>query len=201
MPAYQSESFAGGPATSPDADCGPVFYGLVYHLARLTQQKVQRIRRGPRDRWVLFFAEARAMNSKHRGWAAAITVCIFLFSSSPLRAQTGETFKARLSTSPLPQPMKAMGSGTVTAQLDGHKLLISGTFEGLRAPASLAQIHRGQKAGVRGPVLFNLTVTNTTTGSVNGSIELTAAQIDDLKSGRLYIQIEPEGNVWGWFLR
>ena len=42
-------------------------------------------------------------------------------------------------------------------------------------------------------------------GTLTGSIQLTPVQIDDLRRGRLYIQIHsekaPEGNLWGWLLQ
>jgi len=136
--------------------------------------------------------------SKYQRFITKIIVTILV--GSAVYGQNVETFKARLSTSPIPLQMKATGSGLVTAQLNGKTLTISGTFEGLRASASAARIHRGPKTGVRGPAIFDLTVTNSMSGTVSGSIELSAAQIDDLKNGRLYIQIEPEGNIWGWLL-
>ena len=60
-----------------------------------------------------------------------------------LSAQTGETFKTRLS--PLPRDATNMndltGVGSVSAVLTGTKLAISGTFEGMRGPATVARIH------------------------------------------------------------
>ncbi len=95
------------------------------------------------------------------------------------------------------------GSGSLTATLAGRRLAINGTFEGLRSPATFARLHRGPK-GIRGPAIFDLTVTNATSGSVGGSIDLNAAQIEDLKNGRFYVQIysekAPDGNLWGWLL-
>ena len=64
-----------------------------------------------------------------------------------------KTFKARLSPVPIDVSMQATvaGSGTVTAVLTGTKLAITGTFEGLKSPATIAQIHKGPVRGVRGP--------------------------------------------------
>jgi hypothetical protein len=107
------------------------------------------------------------------------------------------------------------GTGAVTATLTGTKLAISGTFEGLRSPATVARLHRAQK-GVRGPAVFDLVVTNTpgaggptstsstlsTAGSISGTLELTPTQVDDLGRERFYVQLHsekaPEGNLWGW---
>ena len=102
------------------------------------------------------------------------------------------------------------GTGAVTATLTGTKLAISGTFEGLRSPATVARLHRAQK-GVRGPAVFDLVVANTpgpsgpassSAGSISGTLELTPTQVDDLGRERFYVQLHsekaPEGNLWGW---
>ena len=95
------------------------------------------------------------------------------------------------------------GSGSVSAELTGTKLSISGTFEGLRSPATVARLHRGSNAGVRGLALADLTVSKATSGTVSGSVQLTPAQVEGLKKHQLYVQIHsekaPDGNLWGWF--
>jgi len=82
-------------------------------------------------------------------------------------------------------------------------LTIAGTFQGMKSPATIAQLHMGAR-GVRGPVEFDLTVDNATSGSVSGSITLTKVQIDTLRRGWYYVQIHaeqaPDGNLWGWLL-
>ena len=121
-------------------------------------------------------------------------------------SQSG-TYRARLS--PLPADTKTRpelsGSGTVTGTVAGSKLTVNGTFEGLRSPATSAQLHAAVAAGVRGPVIGDLTITKATSGSVSGSADLTAQQLQYLQKGGIYVQIQsekaPEGNVWGWFLR
>ena len=126
--------------------------------------------------------------------------------SGPRQAGTGETFKARLSTVPIDATMMPTiaGSGSLTAALAGNKLTISGTFEGLRSPATVARVHRGPK-GIRGPAIFDLTVSKATSGAVSGSLDLAPAQVEDLRNGRLYVQIyserAPDGNLRGWLLR
>jgi hypothetical protein len=98
------------------------------------------------------------------------------------------------------------GSGSLTATLSGNRLTIMGTFEGLRSPATTAQIHRGPK-GIRGPAILDLDlmISKAMKGAFSGSVELTPDQIADLRNGRLYVQIQseraPDGNLWGWLLR
>jgi hypothetical protein len=118
-------------------------------------------------------------------------------------AQAAETYKARLGIAPVDannQPF-VTGSGTVTATLQGTKLAITGTFTGLQSPATTARIHIAPK-GIRGPAALDLTATHATAGTINGQLTLTAAQVDHLKRGRLYVQLNSEkaadGNLWGW---
>ena len=123
---------------------------------------------------------------------------------APISHAQTSIFKTRLAPVPIDLPMAATvtGSGSVTASLEGNKLTFSGTFSGLTGPATIAQVHKGPVAGVRGPVLFDLTVTHATNGTISGSVELSPAQLVDLEKRRLYVQIHsekaPDGNLWGW---
>jgi CHRD domain-containing protein len=135
--------------------------------------------------------------------AAAAATTIFLFTLSP-QAQTPKTFKTRLAPVPIDLTMVATitGSGSIRAVLTANTLTLTGTFEGLASPATIAQVHKGSAPGVRGPVLFDLTVTHDSKGTISGSLELTPAQVVDLEKRRLYVQIHsekaPDGNLWGW---
>ena len=121
-------------------------------------------------------------------------------------AQSSEKFATRLSTVPIDVAMQATvaGSGAVTAELVGTKLTITGTFEGLRTPATIAQLRLSSNAGIRGPVIGDLTVSKGTSGTVSGSVQLTSTQVDNLRRNRIYVQIHsekaPEGNLWGWLM-
>jgi hypothetical protein len=134
---------------------------------------------------------------------------LLLVSAIPAQnAQTAETFRARLSPVPINISMMSTiaGTGSLTAALTGKQLTIQGTFEGLRSPATTAQIHRAPKA-IPGPAIPNLElmVTKAERGAVSGTLELTQDQIADLRNGRLYVQIQseraPDGNLWGWLLK
>jgi hypothetical protein len=87
--------------------------------------------------------------------------------------------------------------------LTGTRLSISGTFSGLQTPATIAQIHIGPR-GISGPPALDLTVTKATSGTLQGDLMLTSAQVDHLKRGRLYILVHsekaPDGNLRGWLL-
>jgi hypothetical protein len=121
-------------------------------------------------------------------------------------AQSPMTFKTRLAPVALDAAMKATiaGEGSVTAVLAGTKLTVSGTFEGLKSPATMAHIHQGSATGVRGPKILDLAVSKDMNGSISGSLDLTPEQVDALKKGKWYVQIHsekaPDGNLWGWLL-
>ena len=133
---------------------------------------------------------------------ALAVVCVV-----PLTAQAPETYKARLSPVPVEATTRESiaGLGSATATLVGTRLSITGSFEGLRSPALDAKVHQGPVTGVRGPAIADLTVARATNGAVNASLDLTPQQIESLKKGKLYIQIDsekaPDGNLWGWLLR
>ncbi|MEZ5286326.1 MAG: CHRD domain-containing protein [Vicinamibacterales bacterium] len=133
----------------------------------------------------------------------AFVAVLGLLATHPAAQAQGRTFHTRLSVVPIDLTMAKTiaGSGTVTGTLRGRTLAIEGTFDGLRSPATIARVHRGPNRGLRGPVIGELTATSGTSGRVSGSIELTAAQVEDLDKGRLYVQLHsegaPDGNLWG----
>jgi len=131
-------------------------------------------------------------------------------ASAALSAQGAKAYRARLSPVPIDVSMQATvsGVGSASAVLTGAKLVVTGSFEGLRSPATIAKIHKGPARGVRGPDVFDLQVSRGagggTAGTFEGTFDLTPVQLSDLEKGRLYVQIHsekaPDGNLWGWLL-
>jgi CHRD domain len=136
---------------------------------------------------------------------AALCVALVTLSQPNLGAQSGKNYRARLSPVPLDLAMAATvaGSGSVTAVLNGTKLTVTGTFDGLKSPATIVQLHKGQR-GVRGPSILDLQATKATSGTISGTLDLAPQQVQDLQNSRLYVQLHsekaPEGNLWGWLL-
>lgn len=130
---------------------------------------------------------------------------IVLAVPSLVHAQAAQ-YRARLAIVPIDLAMQATiaGFGSVTAALKGSTLTITGTFSGLKTPATVARVHRGPRTAMRGAPIADLTVTAGTSGTISGSLELTREQIEDLAAGRLYVQLHsekaPDGNLWGWLL-
>src|SRR5437868_5107428 len=103
-----------------------------------------------------------APRTSRRAGRLALTLAL-LCSAAATTAQAPRTFRARLSPVPIDVSMQATvaGSGTVSAVLTGSKLAVTGTFDGLKSPATIAQVHKGPVRGVRGPNVLDLTVAKT----------------------------------------
>jgi hypothetical protein len=143
----------------------------------------------------------------HDRLAACLAAAALLLAAAGVAAQTGEWFKVRLTTVPIDAAMRATvaGSGSGTATLSGNKLTINVAFEGMPSAAIAAKLHKGVARGVRGSAFLDLTVTKAAEGKAGGTVELRPEQIESLKRGELYIQIDsqksPDGTLWGWILR
>lgn len=124
----------------------------------------------------------------------------------PSLAQSGETYKARLSALPADAKTRPdlAGTGSVTGTLSGTKLTVNGTFAGLKTNAVSAKLQNGIVAGVRGPVFADLTITKAMSGTITGSADLNPQELQNLKKGGIYVQIYTEkptdGTLWGWLL-
>jgi len=164
-----------------------------------------------REGAILALRRTRTSRAVRTAVLAAATIAVALAGAAGAAAQNapnGETYRARLSPVPINIAMMATvaGSGSLTATLKGNQLTIEGSFEGLRSPATTAQIHRAPK-GIPGAVVagLDLTVTKGVKGAISGTIELTPDQVADLRKGEWYVQIQseraPDGNLWGWLLR
>jgi len=140
-------------------------------------------------------------------FAAILLAVALTLATQAITAQSRETFKARLSALPADARTRAAlaGSGSVTAILEGTKLSVSGSFEGLVTPATMANLHDAVAAGVRGPAIADLTIAKATSGMITGTVELTAPQLANLHKGGLYVEIHsekaPDGAIWGWLLK
>jgi hypothetical protein len=78
----------------------------------------------------------------------------------------------------------------------------------MASAATVAHLYLGPLTGVRGESIFDLTVTKSgdgTTGTIAGTFDLTAQQVDALRQGRIYVQIHSEGtkngHLMGWLLK
>jgi len=141
--------------------------------------------------------------------ASVIAACLVLASftaSVTAIAQSERHFEARLTPLPLDVQNRAQltGGGSGSAELDGRRLRVTGSFAGMQAPATVAHLHLGPALGIRGGRVLDLEVDQAVAGNFSGDFMLSPEQVQALQDGRLYIQIHseiaPGGNLWGWLL-
>jgi hypothetical protein len=123
-----------------------------------------------------------------------------------LQVSAQQAFKVRLRPVPIEASTAAntTGAGDATAELAGTRLTLRGTFAGLKGAATVARLHEGPVTGVRGPAFADVAVPAAANGNFNVVVTLTAAQVEGLRQGHVYLQIHsetaPDGNLWGWLL-
>jgi hypothetical protein len=149
----------------------------------------------------------RVTLSQATAYRSLLVWLICLVTASVAFAQgRGESYKARLSPLGVTNATVATttGVGSVTATLTGTKLAIEASFEGLTGAATAANVRRGPK-GIPGPVVFDLEFPKASSGKISAAVDLSPTQIEDLRAGRLYLQIHseraPEGSIRGWLLK
>jgi hypothetical protein len=137
----------------------------------------------------------------------SIAVLVLPLLSSAAAAQNEVRYKVRLAPVPMDIAMRSTvaGTGSATAVLKGTSLTISGTFDGLRSPATTARLHDGPTMGLRGMPFADLMISKATSGTISGAVTLSPEQARALERGRVYLQISseraPDGNLWGWLIR
>lgn len=144
---------------------------------------------------------------------AIASFCLILATGIGLLAQ-GDKFKIRLAPAPAlgvqGGAAGVAGIGSASATLSGRKLTVAGSFEKMVSPPTVAKIGLGLATGARGDLILDLTVTKAGTpeansGTIAGSVDLTPDQVNALRQGKLYIQINseraPNGHLLGWILK
>jgi hypothetical protein len=110
------------------------------------------------------------------------------------------TFTADMKPSSEVPPNTTTGTGSATVTLDSatNKLTWNVTFSGLSGPATAAHIHGPAPVGKNAGVLYWLsTKGKPATSPLSGSATLTAAQVTDLMSGLLYVNVHTAANPGG----
>jgi hypothetical protein len=154
----------------------------------------------------IFLSRVRVRSTAEKVAKAFLLGACFLSVLPYAAAASSSTFHVRLSPGPRLVGTRAdrSGSGSVTATLQGNTLTLQGSFNGLQAVPTGAHLHMGSLPGVRGPVIAILIVSQDTTGTLSGTVQLNSQQLAALRKGGLYIEIDsdkaPEGDLWGWIM-
>ena len=138
--------------------------------------------------------------------AAAISMSPWL--APTLTAQGGDKYSARLAWVPIAGADRVTGKGTATATLSGKTLAYPDPSRVWAARPRSRGCTRASPEGARGKPVADVTVPKSTSGTFSAHVALTDEQIDALKQGKLYLQLNgdkglaPDGaNLWGWFQR
>lgn len=116
------------------------------------------------------------------------------------------SFRTRLTSAAFQPPAPIFkGDGDVVATLATRTVSISGDYKALASPVTKVRLLTGTAPGVpSGTPMAELTSAGGTAGAISGQLLLTPAQINLLKAGRLYVQVEtqaaPGGALWGWLM-
>ncbi len=130
-----------------------------------------------------------------RSFSLTTVLLLFMFS---MGAFAQEVYRARLSPMPTtPQTVTEItGEGEVILTLNGSTLSVEGNFYGMSSMATGAHLHNGPPAQP-GPVVHTLEIDQATAGSISASLELTAEQVEALRSNALYVQVHSTNNAPG----
>jgi len=143
------------------------------------------------------------LGARHRVCCIVIAVAPLLSSAWAADAQ----FFSTLDPAPMTMATRGnvAGTGSVSAELNGNKLTVDGSFSGLASPATDAHLHSGLMTGVPGDAFANLAVTQGDSGTISGTLTLDRAHLNALRAGAVYVQIDsvkaPDGTLRGWLLR
>jgi hypothetical protein len=142
---------------------------------------------------------------------ASIVVLVAALALLPGSAAADTFFMASLDGGQEVPPNVSTGTGTATVDLNnaGNSISVTLDWQDLLFGAAAATINQGMPSAT-GPILFNLALGNgagTTTGSIDPSpqtFSLTSAQMNALKGGMLYIEVDsssfPAGEIRGQIL-
>ncbi len=132
-----------------------------------------------------------------RATAIGFVLAVGLAATTGALGQTPDSFTAYLDWVPISGSERSdvAGNGAATATLSRSRLSITGTFEGMVAPATRASVHQGIAIGVHGPEIAEIEITKSVNGTFKGDVTLTREQREALLAGRLYLQLDGERGV------
>lgn len=134
-----------------------------------------------------------------RRFIVASAFCALLATAGTASAQVFNFPMDGLQETP---PVATTGSGLCTATFTPgpNTLSVNCTFQNLVGTANNAHVHRAAP-GVPGPVVFGLTFTPATAGTITGNGVLSAADVTELFNGNLYVNLhstfKPTGELRG----
>ena len=125
--------------------------------------------------------------------AAALSM-VALLSAGVARAETVH-FTATLTGGDEVPANATAGKGTFTAELETmeNTLTYRAAYTGLTGPATMAHVHGPANPGANAPPVVMVP----DAAHISGAVQLTAAQAEALKAGKLYFNVHTAANPGG----
>jgi hypothetical protein len=122
-------------------------------------------------------------------------------------AAHGETldFHTKLEGSKEKIPNNVPATGTATLELDTVTKVVHYTviYDGLSSPPIKVHLHGPKEEGMKAPAVLD-EHSDHPTSPTTGTVTLTDHQIDQLKTGQLYVNVHsqnyPDGEIRGWLV-
>lgn len=130
-------------------------------------------------------------------------ILLILLITSYLSQGQMRYFYANLEGAQQVPPNASTGSGVavITYNTATKNILVYADYQGLSAPVTASHIHSAALAGSNAGVLFNLTNTGGTTGTLSGNAILTPTDETNLFDGKMYVNVHnanfPGGEIRG----
>ena len=134
---------------------------------------------------------------KTRIFLSVMAAALGLGICGTVLAADGTTFGAKLSGASEVPANASPGAGTLEASLDPQTSVLSWTltYSGLTGPVKAGHFHGPAAAGANAGVALG--ITGLVESPAKGSATLTAAQVDDLKAGKWYVNLHTAANPGG----
>ena len=109
------------------------------------------------------------------------------------------TYHASLNAAAEVPPVQSAGKGTATVNVDPATKQLSWRvdYSGLTGPAAAAHIHCGAAAGANAPVSVPFGTGQAVASPIQGSGQMTDAQLADLQAGKCYVNVHTQANKGG----
>ena len=122
----------------------------------------------------------------------------FVFLTGLLSVAAQQNFVANLSGAQIVPAVTTNGKAVCKGVLNAAQTQINltCTYSDLSSGASATNV-RSAAAGANGAVLFDLGTVSGTSGTVTSTINLTAAQVSDLRANRFYVNLQTANNSGG----
>ena len=134
----------------------------------------------------------------HKLFLAAVSVLAFTACNGFNPIQYGATLNGAKEVPPVITNANGIFLGTFNS--DSKTLTITGEYQNLSGPATMAHIHGPADTASIAPIVFTLSFaggTPDTNGTLSGSFTLTDAQLADLDAGKYYVNIHTAANPNG----